>query len=141
MNLALACAILACGCERRAAIASCDANLAGQYSIEGQRWAVVDHGATLEAVPMFSDVPAIAGLEIAPRWIDLARTANGIAGHVRRRYMRGSSICTAKRAVRVTACVADTLDLLIADPVPPIEFEPCTFPRADANRHERWHRE
>ena len=142
VHLALACAVLACGgCDRRAAIASCDDNLAGQYAFEGTRWAVLDHGATLEAVPMFSDVPAIAGLEVAPRWIDLSRTDAGIAGYVRRRYMRGSSICNAKLAVRFTACVDDAIDILIADPVPPIEFEPCTFPHADGNRRERWRRE
>jgi hypothetical protein len=80
-------------CSRRAEIASCDDDLRGVYVADGERWMVLDSGATLEAYPLFPDggppgervvtppgrtsAGAPAALEIAPRVIDLARAAAG----------------------------------------------------------------
>jgi hypothetical protein len=99
---------------------------------------VLDRGSAIEAYPLFVDVPSVSGLEIAPRVIDLEREGDALVGHVRRRYMRGMASCTAKLPVRITACAGDALDVLLADPVPPLAFEPCRFPRAEGNRRERW---
>jgi hypothetical protein len=130
--------LAACG---RPAITSCDDDLGGIYSFEGARWIVVDHGSTLEAFPMFPDVPAVPDTEVAPRVIDLERTTAGVAGLVKRRYMRGSKACTSRVPARVTACRTESIDMVLADPVPPLAVDPCAFPRHDVNRRERWLRE
>jgi hypothetical protein len=44
---------------------------------------------------MFDDVTPTAGLEIAPRVIDLRRTGDALVGEVTRRYMQGT--CAAMR--------------------------------------------
>jgi hypothetical protein len=123
VKLAVALAVVA-SCDRRAPIASCDQDLTGTYVSDGKRWIIQDHGDTLEAFPLFADIPAgDPSLEIAPRVIDLVRLDDGISGAVRRRYMRGPAQCHAKIPVRITACAGDTLDVLLADPVPPLQFE------------------
>lgn len=130
--------LAACG---RPAITSCEQDIGGIYLHEGARWILVDRGATLEAFPLFPDVPAVADTEVAPRVIDLDRTTAGVAGHVKRRYMRGAKACTGKVPVRVTECRTESIDIVLGDPVPPLEVEPCTFPRHDRTRRERWLRE
>lgn len=80
-------------CSRRAEIASCDDDLRGVYVADGERWMVLDNGATLEAYPLFPDgarpseldvtpsehtgAGALAALEVAPRVIDLSRATDG----------------------------------------------------------------
>jgi hypothetical protein len=128
-------------CDRRAPIASCGEDLRGVYAAGDQRWMMLDTGDTLEAYPLFPDAPATPGLEVAPRVIDLTRTPDGLAGFVRRRYMQGTARCEAKVPVRVTACAADALELVVADPTPPLAFEPCSWPRREPSRVERWVRQ
>jgi hypothetical protein len=130
--------LAACG---RPAITSCEQDIGGVYVFEGARWILVDRGATLEAFPLFPDVPVVAETEVAPRVIDLDRTPAGVAGHVKRRYMRGAKACIGKAPARVTACRSESIDIVLSDPVPPLEVAPCTFPRHDGNRRERWLRE
>jgi len=165
----IAVAAISAGCDRRAPITSCDQDLTGAYTTDGKRWMVIDRRVTLEAYPLFPDVPEVSGLELAPRAIDLVRDDSGIAGHVKRRYMRGTAICNARVPARITACAGDALEIVLADPVPPVQFagrltievEPptaeavhtvelfglfftrplCKFPRPDSNRRERWHRD
>jgi hypothetical protein len=165
---AIALAILA-ACDHHASIESCRQDLGGTYVFEGQRWMMLDDGVALEAYPLFPDVPGASDLEVAPRVLDLVRDDDGIAGHVHRRYMRGAAACEAAIPARITVCADDALDVLLADPVPPLQFggpfsvalEPssapgtlsiqlfvisftrpiCVFPRPGGNRRERWHRE
>jgi hypothetical protein len=142
-------AIAGAACDRRPPIASCDDDLRGVYDGGGGSWMILDGPAGLDAYPLFPDVPAAPGLEIAPRVIALTRTPAGITGNVRRRYMRGSQVCVAKVPVRVTACRGETLELVLADPEPPLAWpeEPehadrtgaaCTWPRPGDSRVERW---
>ena len=179
--IALAAISFMAGCDRRAPITSCNQDLTGAYAEGDKRWMVLDHKVTLEVYPLFPDVPQ-SGLEVAPRVIDLVRDApasrqaskypwggTAIDGHVKRRYMRGTAMCTARIPVRVTACAGDALEVVLADPVPPLQFlgpwtievEPpaaeslqtielfgvvfarplCKFPRPDSNRREHWQRE
>jgi hypothetical protein len=42
--------------------------------------------------------------------------------------------------VHVTRCTGDTLELVLADPAPPISFSPCTWPEPGPSRVVRWHR-
>jgi len=107
----------------------------------GERWMVLDDGATLEAYPLFPDGGHDPALEIAPRVIDLARGADGIAGTLRRRYLRRADVCEARQPIHVTRCAANLLELVLADPSPPTSFAPCTWPRPAASRVERWLRE
>jgi hypothetical protein len=136
-------------CERRP-LASCDDDLRGVYDGGGGRWMILDGPAGLEAYPLFPDVPTAPGLEVAPRVIALTRTPAGLTGSVRRRYMRGSRVCVAKAPARVTACRGEALELVLADPTPPLAWPeppdpagggaPCTWPRPGDSRVERWRR-
>lgn len=145
--VALGAALLAC--DRRAPLASCDDDLRGVYAAGGERWMILDGQGTLEAYPLFDDVTPVraagapeAELEVAPRVIDLRRTPAGVAGEIRRRYMRGTRACVAKVPVRVTACAGDALELVLADPAPPLAWDtPCLWPRPGSSRRERWIRE
>lgn len=139
-------ALSLCACDpaaTRPPLAACTDDLRGVYVADGARWMILDHRATLEAYPLFDDVDATAtpGLEVAPRAIDLKRTADALTGTVTRRYLRGSDRCDAKASVRVTACAGDTLDVVLADPQPPLGFAPCAWGRPASSRRERWRRE
>lgn len=144
MTRAAIAALYLCACDpatARAPITACSDDLRGVYVVDGARWMLLDHRATLEAYPLFDDVAPMPGLEVAPRAIDLQRTPGGLAGTVTRRYLRGRDRCDAKASVRVTACADDTLDVVLADPVPPLDFAPCAWGRPASSRRERWRRE
>jgi hypothetical protein len=132
-------------CKHDAPITSCTQDLHGTWRSEaGARWMILDSGASLEIYPMFDDgkpagVPP--DLETAPRVIDLSRQAEGLSGDVQRRFMRADQSCVAKAGVHVTACTNNVLELVLADPPPPLAFDPCSFPRPDSSRRERWRRE
>lgn len=135
-------ALAATACDRSPALSSCEDPLGGVYAVDDRRWMILDHrppGAarTLEAYPLFADVPAVEGLEVAPRVIDLDA---GLAGVVRRRYLRAATSCTSKVPARITACAGDTVDVVLAEPPPPTRFAPCVFGRAEPSRRERWTR-
>lgn len=140
--------LLCCSCGRPTPIERCTDDLAGVYEVETTateqtptHWNVLDNRRTLEAYPLFDDSLAVADLETAPRVIDLRRISEAaLAGEVTRRFLQGARRCDAKANVRVTACGGDTLELVLADPVPPIGFEPCTFGQPAPSRRERWHR-
>jgi hypothetical protein len=158
--------MLAAACHRRAPLASCDDDLRGVYAAgpdDTERWMVLDQGDTLEAYPLFPDVDGPPELEIGPRRIDLSRApaasaaAPGepgrgaasppsvasatLAGTLHRRYMRRADLCDAQISVHVTRCAGDTLELVLADPAPPLSFSPCTWPGPGSSRLVRWQRE
>jgi hypothetical protein len=79
-----------------------------------------------------------AGLERSTAGLE--RSTAGLSGALRRRYMQGAAICEARVPVHVTRCAADTLELVLADPSPPLGFAPCTWPRPAPSRVVRWRR-
>jgi len=79
--------------------------------------------------------------EVAPRVIDLERRGDALSGTQHRRYMRAADRCDDRVPVRVTACAGDTLDIVLADSVPPLSYAPCTWPSRAPSRRERWRRE
>lgn len=131
---AVVAAVVLTACSRSAPIDSCDDPLRGVWRGERGAWMILDSGETLEAYPLFADAPA-------PRVIDLVREGNTLSGQLRRRYMQAGTSCTATLPVKVTACSSEALDIVLADPSPPIAFEPCTWPRANPSRRERWLRD
>jgi hypothetical protein len=151
---------LAAGCRGRGRIGSCDDDLGGEYADgSGARWMILDNGGSLEAYPLFDDFqqragaargetsascdPLLAGcagmIEVAPRAIDLHRPR--LAGDVRRRYTRypGGAACTARTPLRLTACADDRLELVVTDSLPPLTYQPCSYPPG-ASHVERWTR-
>ena len=124
-------------CDRRPAVTSCDDDLHGVWVTDtGARWALLDHGATLEGYAVFDDaIPAGA-----PRVIDLTR-AERFAGEVSRRFTRGADACVAKTPIRIAKCKASTLQVVVADPQPPLSYAPCTWGRPAASRVEHWRRD
>ncbi|MBA3396051.1 MAG: hypothetical protein H0T89_25705 [Deltaproteobacteria bacterium] len=138
-------------CDRAAPLASCTDDLRGVYVVDPgtateapgdeRRWMLLDHRVTLEAYPLFDDRDrAVPGLEIAPRVLDLRREGESLAGEMRRRYLRGADRCEARTAVRITSCRGTTLELVLADPVAPTGFQPCTWGTPATSRRERWSR-
>jgi len=154
-------------CSRREPIASCDDDLHGVYVAGDERWMMIEQGDTLEAYPLFPDgmAPDPAGtprggpaeLIVAPRMFDFRTEPAGssrgasasrpparqapVAGTLRRRYMRGAARCDAHVPVHITRCAGDTLELVLAEPSPPIEFSPCTWSRPGPSHLVRWRRE
>jgi hypothetical protein len=55
--------------------------------------------------------------------------------------MQRAARCDAHVPVHVTRCAGDTLELVLADPSPPLGFEPCTWPQPGPSRVERWRRD
>jgi len=143
----IALAVLVTACSRRDPITSCEQSLAGRWRSDhaGEQWMILEsRGGALEIYPLFPDgrpASAPAELETAPRAIDLQRTPGGLVGDVKRRFMRRGVACTATAGARVTACANDVLELVLADPAVPAGFAPCSLPRPDASRRERWRRE
>lgn len=137
-------------CDRRPPLASCEDDLRGVYVAAGRRWMILDGGAELEAYPLFPDVVPVPGLEVAPRVISLQRgpaetRGGGIRGTVRRRYMRGSQVCVGRAPARVTACAGTALELVLADPDPPLAWpaapeQACTW-SSPSTHVERWLRD
>jgi hypothetical protein len=132
-------------CDGRPPLASCDDNLRGVYAEGGRRWMILDSGAELEAYPLFPDVAPAPGLEVAPRVIGLSRAPGGIRGNVRRRYMRGAQVCTGRAPAHVTACAGEAIQIVLADPAPPLQWpaapeQACTW-SSPATHVERWIRE
>lgn len=137
----LAIALLLCSCDRTEPIARCTDDLAGVYEVDGAstRWNIIDNRVAIEAYPLFADGgPG----ETAPRAIDLRRTSGGdaLAGDVTRRFMQGKLRCDAKASARITSCANDTLEIVLADPQPPLQFAPCTWGQSAPSWRERWHR-
>ena len=131
--------LLIAACGGKDQITSCSADLGGAWTSEaGERWMILDNGSALEIYPLFDDtkLPGVA-LEVGPRAIDLARDA----GDVKRRFGSAGVTCTAKAPAHLTSCAADTLELVLADPAPPIAFSPCAFGRPEPSRRERWRRD
>lgn len=115
------------------------------------------------AAPGASSAPA--DVVVAPRVIDLQRAPAAaihgstdpgaqrgaartppaepaaLTGTLRRRYMRRAEGCDAHVPVHVTRCAGDTIELVLADPAPPIAFSPCTWPGPGPSRLVRWRRE
>jgi len=142
----LAVAVLGAACSHREPITSCDQSLEGTWTSDrpGERWNILDRGTTLEAYGLFPDgrvAGAPADIETAPRAIDLARNPGGLAGDVKRRFMQRGATCIAKAGATVVSCSSDVLEIVLADPPLPAAFDPCTFPRPDSSRRERWTRE
>jgi hypothetical protein len=142
MRLAIVAPVLwVAACDRQPPIASCSDDLHGVYIAGDREWNILDNRHSLEVYPMFDDTAdPPTGIEIAPRVLDLRRTQNALAGEVTRRYMKGSKRCEAKAPARVTACEGNTLDIVLADPVAPISFEPCAWGQPASSRRERWQR-
>ncbi|HEY5933048.1 MAG TPA: hypothetical protein VIU61_00345 [Kofleriaceae bacterium] len=133
MRLLLLVALAAC--DRNPPITSCDSDLSGIYEVSGKRWMLSRSRNGLEGYPLHDDSGRGSG-EVAPRWLELARTPIGITGFVRRRF----GTCESEAAFRITSCTGDTLEIVLADPPPPLALEPCTFGRPDSSRRERWRR-
>lgn len=143
-----ACALAAAtltACERRLSVTSCADNLHGIWVAPGgARWAFVDQGSRLAGFPLFDDAAA----DGAPRVIELARSAapgappgGSLAGEVTRRFMRGGDACEARAPIRITRCSDAELEMVVADPAPPLGYAPCAWGAAPDTRVERWRRE
>ena len=130
-------ALVVVGCDHRAAVTSCDDDLHGVWVTDsGAKWSLLDHGADLEAFPLFDDaVPSGA-----PRLIDLERH-DKVAGEVKRRYMQGGTECVAKAPIRVAKCKDNELQVVVGEPQPPLSYAPCAWGKPAESKLEHWRRE
>ncbi|MGH2901906.1 MAG: hypothetical protein ACRDMZ_24745 [Solirubrobacteraceae bacterium] len=121
------------------------------YVAGNERWMILDSGPTLEVYPLFPDGSITDDLVVAPRVIDLERggrpgdppppTARTIRGTLHQRFMRRAERCDASLPVELTRCAGDRLELVLADPSPPIAFSPCAWAQPGPSRILRWQRE
>jgi hypothetical protein len=132
---AIIAAAIAVGC-RRDPVTSCADDLGGMWESGSQAWHLLDDGRAVEIDPLFADAPPGA----APRVADLVREGDGLAGTLHRMYVDRDTVCDARVPIRIAACRAGELEVVVSDPAPPIAFAPCTWPRPAASRVERWHR-
>lgn len=131
--------VLLASCGGAEPVTSCASNLAGAWRSESnERWMILDLGKALEAYPLFDDtkLPGVT-YEIGPRVIDLAREQ----GDVKRRFGSAGTTCIAKAPAHLVRCEGETLELVLADPAPPITFDPCGFGRPVPSHRERWTRD
>jgi hypothetical protein len=150
---AVCAALAACtACGRASSIASCDDDLRGVYVIGGERWMILDNGRSLEAYPLFPDGAVTGDVVAAPRVIDFERAAGPapgpapasnapIRGTLHQRFMRRAERCDAEVPVQIARCAGDTVELVLADPSPPLSFSPCEWPRPADTRVVRWRRD
>jgi hypothetical protein len=136
------CAVLA-ACDRGPTLTSCQDSLSGLWQDpQGRSWAILDQGARVEVYPSFPDneLPpgADAGLEVAPRVIDLQRAGEHLSGVVHRRFMREDKPCDSAIRIRVVACRARSIELELAEPPAPTSFAPCAFPAVAPPTVSRW---
>lgn len=128
-----------CACHRSPSITSCADDLGGLWrDPSGHTWMILDEGASLEVYPVFDDGVGPAAIVEAPRVIDLARSGEQMTGSVHRQYVKGGDACTASVPARVTACADRALDIVLADPTPPLGFAPCAWGRPEPSRREHW---
>lgn len=128
--------LVAAGCDRREPIARCSDNLHGEWSGPSGRWMLLDNGATLELFPLFDDSVA----DGAPRVIDVKRDAQ-MQGQIKRRFMRRADACDARASFVVTACKADTLQIVLGEVSAPLTYAPCTWPQSVPAHVETWQRQ
>jgi hypothetical protein len=123
------------GCSSRPKVHSCADDLNGVWG----GWAFIDDHDhhTVEAFPMFPDGAGDAHLIGAPRVIDLQRTASGLDGGVRRRFEQRGAVCESYVPVHIGTC-GDALEVTIADPPQPAEFQPCRWAVTPTPRTEHW---
>ncbi|HSD90198.1 MAG TPA: hypothetical protein VLB44_21855 [Kofleriaceae bacterium] len=139
--------VLLAACGGAPPVASCEDKLDGAWATPAGAIAVVDRGATLEAYPLFRDLPAAssAAIVVAPRAIDLRRAGGKLEGTVSRRYMRGSRACTGRAPIHVVSCGAEGLSVIVADPSEPgfaeTELEACLQVPPGPSRRETWTRD
>jgi hypothetical protein len=69
------------------------------------------------------------------------QVAGMLRGTLRQRVMRRAERCDASVPVEVTRCAGDMLELVLADPSPPIAFSPCVWAQPGQSRIVRWQRE
>lgn len=129
-------AVALIACDRRAPVASCDDDLHGVWITDtGAMWSVLDYGRKLEAFPLFDDAVGSG----APRVIDLDRRTK-LAGEVTRRFAQRADVCEAKAPIRIAKCKDNTLQVVLADPQPPLTFSPCAWGKPADSRVEHWRR-
>jgi hypothetical protein len=116
---------------------SCAQDLGGEYADGDRQWMVIDHSGSLEIYPLFHDIPQ-SEFEVAPRVIELKRD-DRIDGMVSRRYMKGSQSCVVQTPAHLTACHDDAIEIVMADPIAPLDFEKCSTV-AGSSKREVWRR-
>ena len=139
---------LVAACSSRPRVATCDDDLTGTWRGEAGTWMILDDHTTLEAYPVFDDMPdhatavihAPARAVVAPRLIDLRRLPHGLVGEVHRRYMQGAVACESKAQIHVLACSDAALEIVLADPAPPVTFAPCAWAGPPPSHRELWTR-
>jgi hypothetical protein len=76
-----------------------------------------------------------------PRVTDPRRPDSGPVGEVKRRFTQGAHHCVATAPIRVAKCKDNELQVIAADPQPPLRFDPCAWGKPAQSRVEHWRRE
>ena len=131
--------VLLAACGGNEPLTSCASDLGGTWRSDNGEWMILGSRDALEIYPLFDDtkLPGVR-FEVGARVIDLSH--GNQAGDVKRRFVSMGVSCVATAPVHLVSCAGDTLELVLADPAPPIGFSPCAFGRAEPSHRERWTR-
>ncbi|MBP9088334.1 MAG: hypothetical protein KBG15_19595 [Kofleriaceae bacterium] len=131
------------GCRTPPALRNCGDDLSGQWALPGEsgRWTLRDSAAHIEGFPLSPDQRAGAdGVIAAPRWLELVREQDVLAGRMHRRHMRREQRCEAAANLRIVACHGQTLDVERSALPTPTSMQPCAWSPSPSNVQEQWQR-
>ncbi len=131
------------GCRTPPALRNCGDDLSGQWQLAGarERWTLRDHANRIEGFPLAPDLrEGVDGILAAPRWIELVRDHDVIAGRVHRRYTRREQRCEATSNLRIVACHGQLIDVDRATMPTPTTMQPCVWSPVQSNVQEQWQR-
>ncbi len=131
------------GCRRSPPLRNCGDDLSGQWLLPGEsgRWTLRDSAARIDGFPLRPDQHVSPdGVIGAPRWIELVRDHDVVAGRMHRRYMRREQRCEATGNLRILACHDHVMEVERSALPVPISMQPCVWSPPQSNTQELWQR-
>jgi hypothetical protein len=131
------------GCRTPPALRNCGDDLSGQWLLPGEagRWALHDSAARIDGFPLRPDQQVSPdGVIGAPRWLELVRDHDVIAGRIHRRYMRRAQRCEATGTLRILACHDQVMEVERSALPAPSNLQPCVWSPNQSITQELWQR-
>ena len=131
------------GCRTPPAMRNCGDDVSGQWLLPGEsgRWTFHDSAGRIDGFPLQPDQRVSPdGVIGAPRWIELMRDHDVVAGRMHRRYMRREQRCEATANLRIRACHDQVMEVERATLPLPTSLQPCIWSPPQSNTQELWRR-
>lgn len=131
------------GCRTPPALRDCGDDVSGQWQLPSDlgRWILHDSAGRIEGFPLRPDQRVSPdGVIGAPRWLELVRDHDVVAGRMHRRYMRREQRCEATGNLRILACHDQIMEVERSALPSPTTMLPCVWSPPQSNTQERWQR-